>query len=342
MPNNSGSRPGGRRFFIVGLWALTISLILLAIASIIVGSRSLNPLEALPALWDFDPGNTEHLVIWYSRVPRTVLAIVAAAALGCSGLIMQAMSRNPLADPGIFGINAGAALAIVVALAAFGISNFKAQMFVGMIGAFLAGTIIYLLSGARRGVDTTNLVLSGTAFNVVVFALVQIIIVNNDDSVYDFYREWIVGSFAGRDLKILVATTIVSVVALVIGGLYSRQLDAQLLGADMAVTLGVNPRTMVFVCSFVVIVLSGTATAACGPIIFLGLVAPHLARFITGPLHQWCFPYTALIAGNLALLADILGRVVAQPREVQVGIMLGLIGGPFFIFLVTRKKLGRL
>ena len=342
MPSKVGIHSTDRRRLGAGLWVLTALLVLLAFTSVVVGSRDISFTTALQALINYDPSNTGHLLIWYSRMPRTLLAVVAAAALGCSGLIMQAMTRNPLADPGIFGINAGAALAIMIGLALFGITNFVSQIFISMIGAFAAGTFIYFLSGARRGVDPTKLVLSGTAFNIIVMALVQFIIVNNDETVYDFYREWIVGSFAGRDLVILGITTVAVVIGLIVGGLYSKQLDAQLLGADMAVTLGVNPVTMVFVCSTVVIVLAGTATAACGPIIFLGLVAPHLARFITGPLHQWCFPYTALIAANLALIADVLGRVVAEPLEVKVGIMLGLLGGPFFIFLVTRKKVGRL
>lgn len=342
METKATKPPLGRGKLILGLVVLLGLLILLSLASIAIGSRNIPLDHTLRALFDFQAARSEDLIIWYSRIPRTILAILVAAALGCAGLIMQAMTRNPLADPGIFGINAGAAFAVVVIVAIFRVDNYVPQVLAAMAGAALSGLIIYLLSGVRRGIDPTKLVLAGTAFNVVIFALVQIVLVNSDETVYDFYRQWIVGSFAGRTNFVIVISLIAIMLAIALGYVFSRQLDAQLLGADMAVTLGVNPKTMVTVCAIVVVALSGTATAAVGPILFLGLVAPHLARFITGPVHVWAFPYTALLAATMALAADVLGRVIMQPVEVQVGIMLGLLGGPFFIFLVTRKKMGRL
>ncbi|MBV7363261.1 iron ABC transporter permease [Actinomycetaceae bacterium TAE3-ERU4] len=335
-------KPLGRRGLLVGLVGLTVALILLVLLSVAVGSKPI-PLEhTLQALVGKNAGSTDYLLVWHSRLPRTAIAIVAASALGAAGMVMQAMTRNPLADPGIFGINSGATLAVILGVALFDIQNYIFQVILALFGAFLAGVTIYLLGGARSGIDPVKLVLAGTAFNVIVMALVQIIVVNNDENTYDFFRQWVVGTFAGRQPIVLITTSVAILLALIITFVSSRQLDSQLLGADMAVTLGVNPRTLAVTSSLSVILLAGAATAAVGPIIFLGLVAPHIARVITGPIHKWALPYTLLISADLALLADVLGRIVAPPLEVQVGIMLGLIGGPFFIFLVTRKKLGRL
>ena len=325
--------------YLLLLAAGLLLLLLLSLASITVGSRELSLATVADAFFAFDPGRSEHLLLRHLRLPRALLAVVVGCALGMAGAVMQALTRNPLADPGLLGVNAGATLAIVAAIATWGITDMADYMWFGLLGASGAGAAVYLLGGVRSGLNPVRLVLAGAALSVVLLALTQIITVNSDDAIFDQFRHWAVGSLQGRSYEVLVPAAVLILVTLSCGLLLCRALDALSLGEDVAQALGVSPRRLWCVCAAVVIVLSGVATAAVGPVSFLGLAAPHLARLWVGPEHRRLLPLSMLIAALLMVAADTLGRVVAHPDEVGVGIMVALIGGPFFIVLVRRWRL---
>ncbi|MBK1674588.1 Fe(3+)-siderophore ABC transporter permease [Ectothiorhodospira shaposhnikovii] len=317
-------------------------LVAMATASIFVGTRPIPPRVTLEAIVAFDPTNTEHLLVRHLRVPRVLLGIVVGCALGVAGAIMQALTRNPLADPGILGVNAGATLAIVAAIAFFGIVDVSGYLWFGLAGAALAGAAVYSLGGIRQGLNPVRLVLAGSALSVVLLALTQIITVNSDEQVFDQFRHWVVGSLQGRGFNVLLPTAGLAAVALAASIALARMLDAMALGQDTGKALGANPRLVWIFSALIVIFLAGTATAAAGPISFVGLTAPHVARFVVGPDHRWLLPFSMIFSALMVVGADMLGRLVGHPGEVAVGIMVALIGGPFFIFLVQRWRIARL
>lgn len=326
-------------------WGLALCAVLLAAmaaASVFIGTRSIPPQVTVQAIIAFDPANSEHLLVWHLRLPRALLGIVVGCALGVAGAIMQALTRNPLADPGILGVNAGATLAIVAAIAFFDIIDVSGYLWFGLAGAALAGAAVYLLGGIRQGLNPVRLVLAGSALSVVLLALTQIITVNSNEQVFDQFRHWVVGSLQGRGFDVLLPTAVLTALALGASIALARMLDAMALGHDSGKALGASPRMVWIVSALIVIVLAGAATAAAGPISFIGLTAPHVARFVVGPDHRWLLPFSMAFSALMVVGADILGRLVGHPGEVAVGIMVALIGGPFFIGLVQRWRMVRL
>jgi iron complex transport system permease protein len=325
-----------------GIILCTALLALISVGSVFVGTRSIPPDVTVQAITAFDAAKSDHLLVRYLRLPRTLVGIVAGCALGVAGAVMQALTRNPLADPGILGVNAGATLAIVVAIAFLGVTDVTGYMWFGLGGAALAGAGVYLLGGIRRGLNPVRLVLAGAALSVVLLALTQIITVNSEDRVFDQFRHWVVGSLQGRGFDVLLPTATLTALALAAALALARMLDTVALGHDTGKALGASPRTVWIASALIVIVLAGTATAAAGPISFVGLTAPHVARSIVGPDHRWLLPFSMVFSGLMVVGADILGRLVGHPGEVAVGIMVALLGGPFFIMLVHRWRMARL
>ncbi|PMR73622.1 FecCD family ABC transporter permease [Billgrantia endophytica] len=325
-----------------GLVLGTLLLIALCVASTFVGTRPIPAVVTLEALLRFDPTSTEHLLVYHLRVPRALLAVLVGAALGVAGVMMQALTRNPLADPGILGVNAGATLAIVSAIAFLGISSVTAYMWFGLLGAAIAGAAVYSLGGIRRGMNPVRVVLAGSALTVVLLALTQIITVNSDEQVFDQYRHWFVGSLQGRGHEVLLPVSLLIAVGLVASFWVAKALDTMTLGGDLSRSLGTSARFVWLSSALIIVLLGGGATAAAGPISFVGLTAPHVARAIVGTDHRWVLPCSMLVSAILVVGADLLGRLVARPGEVGVGIMVALIGGPFFVLLVQRWRMTRL
>lgn len=325
-----------------GLGGLGVLLLAAIVFGIVAGARPIPLATTWNAITHFDPADSDHLLVWLLRIPRTLLAIVVGAALGAAGTIMQALTRNPLSDPGILGINAGAAMAVTGAIALLGITDVTAYMAFGIAGAALAGAAVYLLGNLGQSGDPVRVVLAGAALSVVLMSLTQIVLVNSDEQVFDQFRNWSVGSLQGRSYAVLLPAFVLSLIGIAIAFTLTKALDTAALGADLAKALGGNP---VYIWSFsalAVIMLCGAATAAAGPIGFVGLTAPHIARLITGPGHRWLLPYAMTIAALLTVSADALGRVIAPPGEVGVGIMVAVMGGPFFIALVRRHRISKL
>lgn len=326
----------------LGLLVLMLLLLLCAALSIFIGTRFVAPAVTWQAITAFEPTNSEHLLVHYLRVPRTLLAMVVGSALGVAGAMMQALTRNPLADPGILGVNAGATVAIVSAIALFGITDVFGYMWFGLLGALVAGGAVYVLAGLRRGINPVRVVLAGSALSVVLLALTHIITVNSEQEVFDQFRHWAVGSLQGRGYDVLWPVSLLVGLGIAVSFALRQALNTVSLGQELGEALGADPQRIWLLASAVIIVLSGAATSAAGPLSFVGLTAPHLARFVIGPDHRWLLPYSLLIAALLTLAADILGRVVGYPDEISVGIMVALIGGPFFVVLVRKWKIAQL
>jgi ABC-type Fe3+-siderophore transport system permease subunit len=325
-----------------GVFVCLILLLALAAASVCVGVRMITPARALNALLAFDPADSEHLLVEQLRVPRTVLAALVGAALGVAGTLMQALTRNPLADPGLLGVNAGAAVAIVVAIAFLGVDSVTGYLGFGLAGASVAGGAVYLLGGVRQGFDPVRVVLAGAAVTALLLALTQIITLNSNEAVFDQFRHWAVGSLQGRGPGVLLPVAVLITSGLVLAALLAGALDAVVLGEDLGRALGVRPNVVWLLSALAIVLLAGTATAAAGPITFIGLGAPHMARAIAGLDHRWVIVYSAMLGALLVLAADVLGRVILPPDEIAVGIMVALLGGWFFVVLVRQHRIVRL
>jgi iron complex transport system permease protein len=321
-----------------GLLVLTAAVAAAVLLSIGVGTRALSPGTVLDALFHFDAGNPGHLVVRELRLPRTLAGVLAGVALGLSGAVIQGATRNPLADPGLLGVNAGAALFVVLGVGTFGITSVGGYVWFGFAGAAAAGAVVYGVSAlGRAGATPVKLALAGAAVTAALASVTSALLLT-DQTTFDQYRFWQVGSLTGRDAATVGQAVPFVVVGVVLALVAARQLNALALGEDVARSLGQNVPVARLVCALAVVVLCGSATAIAGPIAFVGLTVPHAARLLTGPDHRWLLPYSALLAPLLLLVSDVLGRVVARPAEVQVGIVTALVGAPVFVFLVRRRK----
>ncbi|MFV0408224.1 MAG: FecCD family ABC transporter permease [Paracoccus sp. (in: a-proteobacteria)] len=329
----------GWRFWLsLGMAALVLAMA----GSLAIGSRHIPPRDVLDALLRANPANDLHLIVRELRVPRTLLAVLAGAALGLAGAMMQALTRNPLAEPGLLGINAGAALAVVLGIAVFGLSEMSAYVWFGFAGAGLAGAVVFLLGRAHEtGTDPIRLVLAGAGLSVMLGALTGILVLNAPIDLFNTFRKWTAGSVEGRGLNVTAVLALAVLAGGVLAASLAGSLNAIALGQDMGRVLGVRTGRVWALSCVTVMLLAGAATAAAGPIGFVGLLAPHAARMICGPDYRLILPASGLIAAILLLLADIAGRLVARPEEVAAGIVAVIIGGPFFILLVRRFRLVR-
>ncbi|MBE3638564.1 FecCD family ABC transporter permease [Mangrovicoccus algicola] len=318
-------------------------LAVLVLASLALGSRAIPPGQTLAALRAFDPGNDLHLIIRELRLPRTCLAVLAGAALGLAGAMVQAVTRNPMAEPGLLGINGGAAVAVVLGIAVLGLTEMRQYVWLGFAGAGLAGAAVFLCGGAHRaGTDPVRLLLAGAGLSVVLGSVTTLVILNAQAAAFDTFRNWAAGSVEGRGMAV---AGILALALLAGGGLalaLAGSLNGLALGQDLGQALGVRPGRVWGLACLSVMLLAGGATAAAGPIAFVGLVAPHLARAVCGPDHRWILPFAAIFAAILLLLSDIVGRLVAMPSEVAAGIVATLLGGPVFVHVARRFRLARL
>ncbi len=324
----------------LGLLVLLVALAFAVLLGLMVGSRSIAPSAVLDALVNPD-GSEISTIVHELRLPRTLLALVVGASLGVAGTLMQGHTRNPLADPGLLGVTAGATFAVVFAIYVVGVTDLTGYAWFAMGGAGLAALAVFAIGSTRGGPDPVSLVLAGSAVSALLLALSQGMVLQ-DLSTLDEYRFWAVGSTAGRDMDVLYQVLPFIVLGLLLAAGGAPGLNLLQLGDDVARSLGMNPLAHKTVGILAVMLLTGAATAACGPIVFVGLVVPHVARFAAGVDYRWLVPYAAGIGGLLVLLADILGRVVVKPGELQVGIVMALVGGPVFVVLVRRSRLVQL
>lgn len=320
-----------------GALLLVALLVLLLGVGLAVGGRPLPLGEVLDAARGVDNGDAA-IIVLQQRLPRTLLALLVGAALGMGGALAQGLTRNPLADPGLLGVSAGAALAIVVGTYVFGITALAPQVALGTAGAAVAGTLVLLL-GTRAAVaaTTSGFALVGVAVAALLVAITSALVLL-DVRTLDEYRFWLVGSLAGRGASTLQTVAPVVLVGAALALASARTLDALALGDDVAQGLGLRLRRARAGSGAAVLVLTGAAVAAAGPIAFVGLVVPHVARALTGPRSAWVLGYSAALGAALLVVADVLGRVVARPGELQVGVVTALVGAPVALLVLRRSR----
>nr|WP_244409615.1 iron chelate uptake ABC transporter family permease subunit [Streptomyces albofaciens] len=331
-------RPHRRLRLAAGLVVALVVLAALATASVTMGSKPLSAHTVGEALFRFDPSDTEHLVIRSLRLPRTVVGLLAGAALGLAGAVMQGIARNALADPGVLGVNSGAALFVVAGINFFGVTSLSGYVWFGMAGAAVAAAVVYAVgSMGASGATPLKLVLAGTATTAVLTSATQAVLLLNV-SAFDQFRFWQVGSLAGRDEAVAWQGAPFVLAGAVLALSLGRSLNLLALGDDTARALGQHVVRVRLAAALAVVLLCGTATAMAGPIGFVGLAVPHVARMLTGADHRWLLPYSMVLAPVLVLLADLVGRLVIRPTEVQVGIVTAAIGAPVLIAMVRSRK----
>ncbi|MGW7055923.1 FecCD family ABC transporter permease [Streptomyces sp. NPDC054887] len=314
-------------------------LLLVVVASIAIGAKPL----ALGEVWHglfHASGTGNDVIVRDVRVPRTILGVLVGVALGLSGAVMQGLTRNPLAEPGILGVNAGAAAAVVSAISFFGITSLTGYVWFAFAGAGVVSVLVYVLGGSR-GATPVRLALAGTAATAALYGYVNAVQLM-DSAALEQIRFWTVGSLASADMEIIGKVWPFVAVGVVLALLIARPLNAMEMGDDTARALGAHLTRTRVLAMVAVTLLCGAATAACGPIVFIGLMVPHLVRTLTGPDMRWILPYAAVLSPVLLLGSDVIGRVVARPSELQVGIVTALVGGPVFIHLVRRRKMAQL
>jgi iron complex transport system permease protein len=310
--------------------------------SIAYGSKSIPFRTVLGAFEDYDPTSNDHLIIRTLRVPRTAVGLMAGCCLGLSGAVMQGLSRNPLADPGILGVHAGASLFVVIGIYLFHVTSLQGYVWFAFAGAFVASLIVYVLGSAgRSGATPVKIALAGAALTALLGSFTSAVLVL-DASTLDQFRFWAVGSIAGRTGEVARQVLPFALAAVAVALLSARTLNTLALGDDTATSLGVRLGWSRALCALAIVLTAGTATAVAGPIGFVGLTIPHVVRWFTGPDHRWLLPYCAILGPILLLGSDIVGRVVDRPAEVQVGIVTAVVGAPFFIVLVRRTRLSQL
>ena len=326
--------PGARRGVLLA--AAGVLLVAATVASLVVGARAISPAHALASL--FDPSTPDADVVRSLRVPRTVVGLVVGAGLAVAGVIMQALTRNPLGDPRILGVSAGASLGVVLAMTVFGLSLLTQYVWFGIAGALLAGMAGYLVAArTREGASPVTLALAGAAFDASIGGVVYAILTSNA-STFDGYRFWVAGSLAGRTPLVALQVAPFLVAGLLLAAYLARGLDALVLGGDVAAGLGHSVARVRLLGALAVALLTGAAVAAAGPIGFVGLAVPHLARALVGGAHRWVLAMSLLLGPVMLLGADVVGRVVLSSGEVPAGIVTALVGAPLLVLLVRRAK----
>ncbi|NUV67437.1 iron chelate uptake ABC transporter family permease subunit [Streptomyces sp. CAI-121] len=320
-----------------GLLVLTGLLLLLVVLSTWIGTKDTTLGQVWTALWN-DDGSYATDVIRQLRLPRTLVGLMTGAALGAAGAVMQAVTRNPLADPGLLGVNAGASAAVVFGIGVVGLAGFGSLVWFSFVGAALTTVIVYVLGASgRAGPTPVRLALAGAAVSASLSGVIAGLTVF-DSATYDYLRFWMVGSLAGREPELVVQLLPFVAVGLVIALLLARPLNSLALGEELGRALGARIARTRIAAVVAVTLLCGASTAAAGPIGFVGLVVPLVARWLTGPDLRWVLPYSMLLAPVLLLVSDIIGRVALPGDELEVGAVTAVIGAPVFIAMVCRRK----
>lgn len=325
---------------LIWLSALLVVLIAIVPISIMVGVREVGLDEVFSAL----AGATETIneAIVAKRIPRTVLAVLVGAALAMSGAVMQTVTRNPIADPGILGVTGGASFAVVVGIAFFGIASAPAFTVFAIVGGMLAAVFVYSVGSLGQGGATPlKLALAGAATSAALASLVSAIMLPRTNELMSFQR-WQIGGVGGAEWSSIGWFALALILGTLLCIVTSRSMNALALGDELATGLGVAVRRSRLFAAFGAVVLAGAATAIAGPIGFVGLIIAHIVRLIVGPDIRWVLPFSAVLGAILLTASDVIGRVVLKPEELPVGVVTGIIGAPFFIWIVRRQKVREL
>ncbi|MFD8634613.1 FecCD family ABC transporter permease [Streptomyces sp. NPDC059533] len=319
------------------LAALVVIVAAMVCASLAIGTKAVPLSDVLAAISGSDAGDA--VVVRELRMPRTFLGLLVGLSLGAAGAVAQDITRNPLGDPGLIGISAGGSFAVAASIGMLGLTSSYQYIWFAFLGGALAGLIAYAVGGTGYGGATpAKLALAGAAVTVLLDAGTNTLVLL-DVRTLDQYRFWAVGSLAGRDSELGVQLLPFVVVGLVLAIGLSGRLNALALGDDLASSLGTPVKSTRALGALAVVLLTGAAVAAAGPVTFIGLVVPHVVRAFTGPDARWLVPCSALGGASLMLAADVVGRMVARPGELEAGVVTALLGAPFLALLVKRGKL---
>ena len=328
---------------VLALAILVLLVILASAASVAFGSRIVSLAEIIQGL-SGHPEGAQGLgaVAVAERLPRTVTALVAGAALGTSGALMQALTRNPIADPGILGINTGASLAIVFSIAFLGISSLPQYLWTAMAGAGATAVLVYLIGSLGPGGPTpVKLALAGVATSAALSSLISAIMLPRAQGLDDF-RFWQVGSLGRGTWESLTTVAPFLVAAAALAALVASPLNSLALGDEMAVGLGVHVARTRLLAAAGGVIACATTTALVGPIGFVGLMVPHTVRMLTGPDNRWVLPLSALGGASLLTIADVIGRVINRPSGINVGVVTAFVGAPVLILIARGAKVREL
>jgi len=327
------------KFF--GLGMILLLLIVAFISSIIFGRTPITLDHAIGALLYYDSSSIEQMIIQTERLPRAVITTMVGASLAVAGALMQALTRNPLASPSVFGINAGAIFFIVIAVVFLSISSLVYVMWFAFLGATISAMIVYLLGSiGRDGLTPIKIVLAGTAITALFISLTQSVLVLNETGLQDVLF-WLSGSVSGRTLEMLLPVLPFMLFAGVIAMFMGRAINLLTTGDDIAKGMGQNIFIVKISMGIIIVLLAGSSVAVVGAVGFIGLVVPHIARAFVGNDYRWVIPYSAVLGAVLLLSADVVARLVIMPREVPIGVMTAFIGGPFFVY-IARKGVSKI
>lgn len=320
----------------VGLIGLVIAVMFLVYCSLAMGQISISFRAVWQVLTNYDPSNTEHIVITTSRFSRAVIALVVGMTFAVSGILVQALTRNPLAAPDLIGVNSGAIFFIVLAITWLDLQSLSHYMWFGFLGAAISGLSVFFLSSiGKDGLTPIKIIIAGTALSALFISFTQGLLVIDEQSIQTVLF-WIAGSIAGRDISLLLSVLPILLGALVVSMLMGKSMNIFSSGDDVAKGLGLNVGLLKMVMGLLIIVLAGGSVAIVGSIGFVGLIVPHIAKRLVGTDYRWIIPYGALIGSFLLLAADISARFLIIPQEAPIGVMTAIIGGPFFIYLAKK------
>ncbi|MCP3739295.1 FecCD family ABC transporter permease [Rossellomorea sp. BNER] len=322
------------------IFTLFISVLLLLFgvcASIVYGYTDTSWQMAYEAFTAFN-GTNEHLILKSVRLPRAIIAAVVGACLAVAGALMQALTKNPLASPGVFGINAGAGFFVVVAVAVFQINSLQSFTWISFLGAAMAAIIVYFVGAVgREGLTPVKLTLAGAAIAALFSSLTQGLLAVNEAALEQVLF-WLAGSVQGRKMEMLYAVLPYVTVGFIGSLLLAPKINVLTIGEDIAKGLGQRTGSVKIMTALVIIILAGSAVSIAGPIGFIGIVVPHFARYLVGTDLRWILPYSAVLGGILLLTGDIGARYIIMPKEVPVGVVTAFIGTPFFIYIARKGR----
>ena len=332
------ARRAGRRFGPGAVLAGSVVLLgVVVIASLAIGTRQMPFDVMLQAFTSPVAGDADQVVVRDLRLPRAVVGVMAGAAFGAVAALLQGATRNPLADPGLLGINAGASLAVVAAITFAGVASPFGFIWFAFGGAALAAAVVFIVGSAGGGATPARLALTGAAVTAAATPLITLLLIS-DEGTLSQYRFWSVGSLAGRGLETATVLWPFLVVGLALAGWLATRLNLLALGDDLARGLGVRVGVTRVVTAVAVIVLAGTATSLAGPIALLGLAVAHAARGLVGGDYRWLMPVAGVLGAVVLLASDVIGRVVVAPAELEAGIVAAIVGAPVLIALVRRTR----
>ena len=321
---------------LIGLIIGLAILLVCFLYSISLGAAEIPLAQILASFTSFD-GSYNHLIVQTVRLPRSLMALLVGSSLAVSGALMQGLTRNPLADPGILGIEAGAALAVVATIFLFGSSTLSVLTLAALLGAAATAILVYFLGSLGRGGATPlNLTVAGAALTALISSLTTTILIISQQTLEEI-RFWLAGSLAGRDTDILLQVLPFAGIGLIVAFALGRQITIVSLGEDVAKGLGQQTAWVKIITALSVVLLAGSSVALAGPIGFIGLLVPHIVRFYIPADYRWILPYCAVVGATLLLVADITARVLLKPQELPVGVMTALVGAPFFVYLAKSK-----